>query len=198
MELKASQFFLLIALCSFAIKAEGKLPIGIYIEALCRASREFITDQFESAYDDIKDDVEVSFYTHGKSKSFTNERGEIEFECQHGPSECEKNKFQTCGLHQIGPDQDKQADFIICTMGYKKSYWQCVSSLGLNQQDIDECVGGQLGTELQLKMESASAEPIADSGNVPTITFNGKYNGSDFYAALDNFRKVVLRILSEN
>lgn len=198
MELKASQFFLLVALCSSSIKAEGKLSIGIYIEALCRASREFITHQFGPAYDDIKDDVVVSFYTHGKSKSFTNEQGEIEFECQHGPSECEKNKFQTCGLHLIGADQDKRANFIICTMGYGESYAECVTSLGLNQQDIDDCVGGQLGTELQQEMERASANVIEDSGHVPTITFNGKYNAPDFYAALDNLKKVVLRILSEN
>lgn len=173
-----------------------KLHIGIYIEALCKYSKQFISHQFRPAYESIKNNVKVDFYTFGKSKSFVNERGEIEFECQHGPAECERNKFQTCGLHQIGGDQDLRADFIVCTMGVAQAFRQCVKSLKLNQQEIDACVGGKLATELQLKMENASAI-IAESGHVPTITFNGEYNVTEFYDALSNFGEIVMRKLSE-
>lgn len=175
-----------------------KLQIGVYIEALCRFSQQFITDQFRPAYPAIKNDVDIKFFTFGKSKSFTNERGEIEFECQHGPLECERNRVQSCGLHELTGDPGRQADFIICTMGFGQDFAQCADLVGLEQQDMDECVIGSLGTELQLAMENASAPVIAQSGHVPTITFDGVYNMDDCYAALDDFEEVVWRKLSEN
>lgn len=197
--MKFNNCLLLIAICiTVPIKAEEKLRISIYIEALCRYSRQFIVDQFSPTFDSIKNYVVVEFYTLGKSKSFINETGGIEFECQHGPSECRKNKFQTCGLHKIGEDQNQRADFIICTMGFEKSFAHCANSSGLNQQYMDECVDGQLGTELQLKMEEASAAVIEKSGHVPTITLNWEYNVKKFYEMLNDFKSVVLQELSKN
>lgn len=83
-------------------------------------------------------------------------------------------------------------------MGFGQDFAQCADLVGLKQQDMDECVIGSLGTELQLAMENASAPVIAQSGHVPTITFDGVYNMDDCYAALDDFEGVVRRKLSEN
>ena len=96
---------LLVVLLSFIIFQNGysteKLNIGIFIEADCIYSKQFITNQFRPAYRGIKDLVNVDFFTFGKSESFVNNDGEVKFRCQHGKEECKKNKLQTCGLHML-------------------------------------------------------------------------------------------------
>lgn len=174
-------------------KAEEKLLIEIFIESFCTYSKQFICNQFRPAYENIKNEVVVRFYTFGKSKSFINEKGEIEFECQHGEKECEWNKIQTCGLDKIGANQDLQAQFIICTMcSLNKA--ECVESLDLSFDDIQTCANGTLGTELQLKMEEASAI-IKTAGHVPLIKFDGDYNVALFYKALDGIEEVVQSLI---
>jgi hypothetical protein len=76
-------------------------------------------------------------------------------------------------------------------MGSKKSYNQCAESFNLNLSAIEACAAGPLGIELQLKTENASAPIISQSGHVPTITFDGKYDGKEFYNSLDDFIGVV-------
>lgn len=187
--------------------ATEKLHIGIFIESECRYSKQFITNQFKPAYKRIKGEVDIEFFTFGKSESFL-EKGEIKFKCQHGPEECRKNKFQTCGLHLIGDEKDMQgsnnfefseglfylkfvlAEFIVCTMGYSKSYRNCAEDVNLNYTEVKSCAEGSLGTELQLDMEENSFV-IKDSGHVPTITFDHKYDAKVFFSALDDFGRVV-------
>lgn len=100
--------FLVLTRASFSVTE--KLHVGIFIEAECRYSKQFITNQFKPAYKGIKDEVNIEFFTFGKSESFVDENGETQFKCQHGSEECRKNKVQTCGLHLIGSDKDKQGE----------------------------------------------------------------------------------------
>lgn len=179
-------------------QAEAKLHIDIYIESLCRFSQQFMSDQFRPAYDEsIKHDIDVNFFPFGKSKSFLNDEGEVEFKCQHGPAECKRNKFQSCGLYQIGDNQDLQVEFIICTMNATSTYLQCADALALNRMDIEACVAGPLGNELQLKMENASAAIISETNHVPTITYNREYDSTDFFASMASFKEVVMGKLSK-
>lgn len=94
-------FVLLIFLTVRNVYSIKKLNIGIFIEADCIYSKQFITNQFRPAYRGIKDRVEVDFFTFGKSESFIGVDGEVKFRCQHGKEECRKNKLQTCGLHML-------------------------------------------------------------------------------------------------
>lgn len=81
-------------------------------------------------------------------------------------------------------------------MGYSKSFIQCVESIDLSYEELAKCADGPLGTELQLKMENASAI-IKETGHVPTITFNHKYDPTSFYGALSDFYAVVMKKLDE-
>lgn len=153
------------------------------------------------AYRAIKHVIDINFYTFGKSESFIDENGETKFKCQHGESECNKNKLLTCGLHFIGDDKDRQVEFLTCTSSSSSSilyrtYSQCAEVSKLNWKEIESCAEGELGTELQLQMEKDS-KVIKESGHVPTITFDGIYVARDFFAALSDFYGVVERKLGE-
>jgi Gamma interferon inducible lysosomal thiol reductase (GILT) len=74
--------FVFLAILGFA--SAEKLKIGIFIEAECRYSKQFISNQFRPAYNGIKDQVDIEFFTFGKSESFVNAEGQTEFTCQHG------------------------------------------------------------------------------------------------------------------
>lgn len=172
-------------------EASDKLQVGIYIESMCGYSKQFITSNFRQAYDSIKDDTEITFYTHGKSSSFIDDEGNIVFTCQHGAQECFLNRVQTCALQRIGRNQDLQVAFIICAMGDRNTYEQCVEEAGLDQQDIEDCATGPSGIPLQLEMEKASAAVIGNSTHVPTITFDGKYVEEEFGRSLSDFKGIV-------
>jgi interferon, gamma-inducible protein 30 len=98
---------------AFVLSFAKKVPIDIYIEAMCKYSKQFMILQLKPTYPAIKDSVEVNFYTHGKSQSYTDADGDIAFRCQHGPIECERNKLQTCGLDLLKNYQDRQVAFIV-------------------------------------------------------------------------------------
>lgn len=189
---------------TFAILAtshakEGKIRIDIYVEFNCPYSREFITKQLARAYNEIKDDFELNFYTMGKSTSYENENGEVVFRCQHGPGECEGNKLQTCGLNQIGKkNQDKQTDFMICTMGSERTFDGCCELLGLDFNDIDECRASNEGTNLQLQVEKETAPVLEKHQHVPLIIFNSKFDENDLSSSLLDFKGLCLRKLSAN
>lgn len=100
--------FVFLAVLTFCDGTEKKLRVGIYIESECRFSKQFITNQFRPAYKGVKNDVDFDFFTFGKSESFIDEKGQTQFKCQHGQTECQNNKLQTCGLHFIGDNQDLQ------------------------------------------------------------------------------------------
>lgn len=181
---------------SFAGK---KIRIDIYVEYSCPYSQKFITTQLAPAYNQIKKDFDLNFYTMGKSSSYESEEGKVEFVCQHGNLECDRNKLQTCGLNRIGKEnQDKQVDFMICTMGNEKTFEECCEFLGLDYESIKECKNSDEGTRLQLLTEKKTAPALDRYSHIPLIIFNSEFNEKDLSMALDDFEGLCLRKLSEN
>lgn len=102
-----------------------------------------------------------------------NNRGAINFDCQHGPRECKGNLYQSCVLDVIGDDQqDLQTEFVICAMDFSKIPSDCARRLGVDLGKVDECEKGKKGVELQLKAEQESAGIIKQSSFVPTVNIN--------------------------
>lgn len=192
-------FSITVAILATSHAGEKKILIDIYVEYSCPYSKEFITNQLAPAYNGIKDDFDLNFYTMGKSTSFENENGEVEFRCQHGPRECEGNKLQTCGLNQIGKkNQDKQTDFMVCTMGIERTFEECCEYLGLDFSDIEACKTSRKGTELQLEVEKATAPALKKHEHVPLVIFDSKFDENELSASLLDFKGLCLRKLSAN
>lgn len=179
--------------------AKQKIRIDIFIEYSCPFSKEFITNQLAGAYNQIKNDFDLNYYTMGKSSSYRDENGEVVFRCQHGSGECEGNKLQTCGLNQIGKkNQDKQTEFMICTMAKEKTFANCCEFLGLDFNEIDECGNSKKGTDLQLEVEKATAPALSQYQHIPLIIFDSHFDENDFTSALLDFKGLCLRKLSAN
>lgn len=151
--------------------------------------------ELKKVYPSIKDQVDITYYPLGKSSSFINNDGAIEFECQHGKPECDRNKLQNCALDIIGKkNMDLQTSYIICAMDFSKDQNQCIRDAGLNLDDTLACFHGQRGIELQLQTEKDSGPIIKRSGFVPTIVYNSVYNEEDLYDSLTDFAKVVRKV----
>jgi interferon gamma-inducible protein 30 len=187
--------FTLIA-CAFSGDSSDKLRIDIFIESECPYSIKFIQEQVKANYELIKDDVKITYIPFGKAKSFKNESGTF-FECQHGPVECHNNLYQSCGLDIIGTaNMDRQTKFIICAMNSQKSEENCNDENELKGHEIEACINGSRGTELQLAAERMTNPIIQQqSHHVPTITFEGIFNEEDDSAALGDFYQTVQRKL---
>lgn len=173
------------------LASADKLPIDIYIEALCKYSKQFIVFQLRTAYPEIKNNVKINIYCHGKSQSYTDEQGNTAFECQHGPIECENNKLQTCALDILSGDQDRQVAFVVCAMTGTKTYQKCAENVGLVFADVEACAKGPRGTELQLKAQEKTAPIIEESKHVPTIRYNNIYNETEYAQSLIDFKGVA-------
>lgn len=181
---------------AFALALAGKLPINVYIEADCKFSKQLCVQQIAPAWNSIKDSVTINFFTHGKSTSYTDEEGNVVFECQHGPVECDHNKLQTCALELLSPHQDRQVAFIICTMSGQKTYEQCAVNVGLVYTDLEAMANSTRGTDLQLKMERNTKPVIEQSEHVPVICYNGTYVQELYARSLTNFSGVVHELLA--
>lgn len=133
---------------------------------------------------------------HGKTvrDKVVNKFRDISFELDVyvGSRECQGNRYQSCALDVIGPnDQDKQTAFVICAMDFLKIPSNCAKDLDLDLDAIDACFNGKRGTELQLEAESFSKDVIEDSGFVPTMTYGQKFNARSQRSSLDRFYEVV-------
>lgn len=96
-----------------------QLHIGIYYEALCYDSSQFIRAQLAPNYQHFKDHLELLFVPFGKSESEND--GEAFF-CQHGPAECSGNLMQSCVIDALDNDPEKSLHFVGCQMGNQAEF----------------------------------------------------------------------------
>lgn len=169
---------------------QTKLKIDVHIESQCPASKRFMQEQLKPNYEQIKNDIDLTIIPFGKSHSVTNSSGTF-FECQHGSFECSCNMFQSCALNLIGDNMDVKTEFMICSMEVNAKRFHCAVKAGLKVENVKKCVESDEGIKLQLKDEKKSAPIIKQSGHVPTIVFDGKWNEKDDDDSEEDFLKVV-------
>ncbi|KAF7998447.1 hypothetical protein HCN44_009969 [Aphidius gifuensis] len=77
-----------------------RVVIGVYYEALCPDSKNFIIRQLLPTYKKLKDQVIIQLIPYGKAKTENTSDGP-EFDCQHGPTECEANMIHSCAIEVL-------------------------------------------------------------------------------------------------
>ncbi|KRT83358.1 hypothetical protein AMK59_4067 [Oryctes borbonicus] len=192
--------FLLVVFVGYTI-AQNKLKVDIFYEALCPDSLNFIKYQLKPSWEQIKPAVTLNFVPFGKSVSFN----DANFECHHGPRECEGNKVMSCALHRIR-DPTVMVHFVSCYMNRFMKYARrnskefgqsCVAKAGLNwNDDIKQCYESHLGTLLQLNAEKQTNVYKLDF--IPTIIYNKIFDRELHNASLYNFKGVVCSLARVN
>lgn len=175
-------------------KVQKPLHILVLYESLCPDSVKFFRDQLEPSYDYIKNYVDIHLVPFGKSNSINNG---IEFQCQHGPPECEGNRMQSCVLNEFDNDQDKQVQFAICQMSGNADPIgkHCGEIVGIQHDSINYCINSRIGTNLQLEAEfiTQAFEPSF----VPTIIYQGVFDQQLQDRSQSEFLSVVCGLLKQ-
>ena len=124
-----------------------------------------------------------------------NAEGGYDFECQHGPAECQGNRLHACGLKYSAnstqnlifarclmesPDQGAMVNSITlllstssCNLTHFSKHFQCASKAGLDFAVLDNC---QNSVESQLLHQSHGVETLNLEPKltfVPWLVFNG-------------------------
>ncbi|XP_037952446.1 GILT-like protein 1 [Teleopsis dalmanni] len=193
--LNLRSILVIIAIACLGIVSEAqqkKLNVLILYESLCPDSIRFMAKQLGPSYDLLKDYIDISLIPFGKSQSQNNG---AEFYCQHGPSECEGNRLQSCMLLQTS-DQTTQVKFAVCQMTAedKLTGKYCAEKVGLSN-DIDACMHTELGTYLQLKAERVTHSYAPTF--VPTIVYDNVFNQQLQDSSLRDFRGTICNLLQK-
>lgn len=188
------------------------VEVTVYYESLCPDSRKFFTQQlYPSLQGNLSNFVNLTLLPFGKSK-MEFKANEYEFQCHHGPKECEGNKIQACALKTI--DQGRKTEglgynkvavgFINCLMDKTERKGDdaifptkdCAEINHVNNLNvIENCAAhsdgsnnlAELGT-----MTKAFADPLK---SVPTIVFNKQFKAEDNTLAQTNFVKALCNYL---
>ncbi|XP_059620902.1 GILT-like protein 1 [Phlebotomus argentipes] len=178
--------------------SDAKVHVTVYYESLCPDSIRFISNHLYPTVQDpgLRDQIDVLFVPFGKSSSSPN-GDTVEFECQHGPAECEGNRMQSCVLRQLPNNPDEQINFVACQMNFRaeSSGRVCAASSHVNWRNVEECYDGRLGTKLQLEAEELTNAVLPKTNFVPTIVYNHVFDKTLHERSLREFRTVVCEML---
>lgn len=177
----------ILILIFLSLSNSQKIDVEIYLESECKFSKIFVQQQIKPNYEKIKNIAELTFIPFGKSRSIVKNNNKIEFECQHGVYECRGNMQMACVLNLLQNKLDKQANFMICAMGYEKTKIHCAEEVGVAEEELESCMENGEGVHLQLENEKKTNPIIEKSRHVPSIVIDGKYSTDVDYAAMKNF-----------
>ncbi|VVC43698.1 Gamma interferon inducible lysosomal thiol reductase GILT [Cinara cedri] len=151
------------------------LPVGIYYEALCPDSRNFILQHLVPSINKAPNSFDVDFVPYGKAKTHENSDGSIIFDCQHGEVECQANKIHSCAKKHI-KDKSILVKYIACMIDYnydpEKIGIYCAKRYSINWNKISTCSKGKEGEQLLKQNGEATDKLWPQVSFIPTITIN--------------------------
>jgi interferon gamma-inducible protein 30 len=125
------------------------INLDVYYEALCPDSKNFIVRQVGPTYEKLHEIIDLNFIPYGKASTKKTADG-YEFDCQHGPPECNANKFHACAVKQL--DTKISVPLVVCLMEHnydtKSGLTKCAKKLGISSSEIDSCAEGNEGNHL--------------------------------------------------
>jgi interferon gamma-inducible protein 30 len=175
-----------------ATDARQMISVDVYYEALCPDSRQFIVHQLNPSWDSLHEIMDLSLIPYGKASSKKTGDGSYEFECQHGPPECEANKFHACVVKQY--HNKISVPVISCLMEHNRdtrgSLQKCTKNFpSVNPQEIVECADGEEGNKLLYLFGELTHDLSPAVYFIPTIEI--EKGQSRFKNALKDLKKQV-------
>nr|CAI5836583.1 unnamed protein product [Callosobruchus analis] len=172
-----------------------RLPVSVYYETLCPDCIDFFRTQLKPTYDQLADYLDLDLIPFGNG--IVRKHGDKwEFECQHGPEECEGNSYHGCAI-DIAPIADALA-FAECTLVQVDptsgdTMKLCAEKSDISYESLETC-RQQRGDKLLAK----NAERSQKIGylTVPAIVFNGSYDLDDSSAATVDLKETICSLLN--
>ncbi|XP_012263457.2 GILT-like protein 3 [Athalia rosae] len=174
-----------------------KVLVSVYYEALCPDSRSFVIKQLVPTFQRISDNLHMELIPYGKARTTETPTG-YEFECQHGPTECEANIIHACVIDLV-IDPSIQLDYITCmiqdNMLPEHVMERCAAKVNLDVSPIEKCYKGTKGKELLAKFGEMTDDLSPKITFIPTITLD-KDSGNQPAILKNLLRQVCLRLNS--
>ncbi|XP_020814276.1 gamma-interferon-inducible lysosomal thiol reductase isoform X2 [Drosophila serrata] len=160
------------------LKTEGApVLLSVFYEALCPDSKYFLTKQMLPTFIAISSILEIHLIPYGKATTNKNKKGELTFDCQHGPTECQANIYHACVVNII---ENPLVKLQIVTCMIQDNHFprdamlKCSRQYNVENTDlIEKCAGSEHGLEL-LKLNGEATLAIRPSVTfIPTVTIDG-------------------------
>lgn len=162
---------------------DERVKIQLYYECLCPDCRDFDTTQFKGTVITLGSYLDIKLYPYGNAQTVKHD-GQVEFICQHGPTECYGNKLHACAIDYL-KNVTAAVFYNSCMMDQSQvgrgsddaAADVCGYSMGINSEPIKQCAKSARGTELLEYYGEESKK--ANFNSVPHILINGVENSGD-------------------
>ncbi|XP_053672351.1 GILT-like protein C02D5.2 [Anopheles nili] len=156
--------------------SNAPVNVMVFYEALCPDSKNFVLHQLQPAYDRAPDLMTIEFVPFGKASWTTKSDGSLEFECQHGPIECEANTIHACVVEAVH-DTHTMVNMVACMIKNniipRDAFYRCAKEHGVEIESIQKCYDSPHGAEL-LKVHGEATHALRPAVTfIPTITLDG-------------------------
>jgi interferon gamma-inducible protein 30 len=181
----------------------GTVEVGLYFEALCPYSRDFVIQQlyptFNKLFEASPPILTVNLVPFGNAhltfNSSATKNPVLNFTCQHGNNECDGNIVESCAV--IKYDLYKSLNFITCM--FNSTNWrtpltslaECAPKSNVDSKVLTDCFNSEEGTAVEYFMAGQTQSLIPKHQYVPWVTINGKHTDEIQDKAQNNLLKLV-------
>ena len=176
---------ILFSLLVLSLYADDRVKIEMYTESLCPDCIQFLTTSFKTAFGTQDFDLiaDVTFYPYGNAQE-SQSGNQWVFTCQHGENECLGNLMESCALNVT--DYKTGLAFSLCLEEnieqYSDDFTQagthCSGVLSINMNDINKCMQGDLGNQIQHDIASKTESLQPSHEYVPWVVVNGQHDSN--------------------
>uniref|UniRef100_A0A182YS94 Gamma-interferon inducible lysosomal thiol reductase n=1 Tax=Anopheles stephensi TaxID=30069 RepID=A0A182YS94_ANOST len=157
-------------------KPNAPVYVVVYYEALCPDSKNFVLHQLLPAYERAPELMDIEFVPFGKASWTTKSDGSLEFDCQHGPIECEANTIHACVVEAVREPRTL-LDMVACMIKNniipRDTFYRCAKEHGVEIESIKKCYDSPHGAEL-LKVHGEATHALRPAVTfIPTVTLDG-------------------------